>query len=92
MEFNPILLAPRRARSVAQGFWPDRTINDELDACVTAHPDKLALTAVRADSSEVRRFTYRSLAAMADHVAVGLARLGVGRNDVVALQDRKSVV
>jgi len=86
MEFDPILLAPRRAQSVAQGFWPDRTINDELDACVAACPDKLAVTAVLAESGATTRFTYRELAAMADRVAVGLAKLGVGRNDIVACQ------
>ena len=45
-------------------------------------PDKLALTAVRRDSGDVRAFTYRELAAQADRIVVGLARLGVGRNDV----------
>ncbi len=34
----------------------------------------------------MRRFTYRELATMADRIAVGLSRLGVGTNDVVALQ------
>lgn len=86
MEFDPVLLPPRRADSIARGWWHDRTINDDLDACVSAWPDKLALTAVRVDSGEVRRFSYRELAALADRVAVGLARLGVGRNDVVAMQ------
>jgi cyclohexanecarboxylate-CoA ligase len=86
MEFDAVLIAPRRAQSVAQGFWHDRTINDDLDACVAACPDKLALTAVQAESGSVTRFTYRELAAMADRVAVGLARLGVGRNDIVACQ------
>ena len=86
MDFDAVLLPPRRARMVAQGFWHDRTINDDLDACLAACPDKLALTAVRVDSDETRRFTYRELARMADRIAVGLARLGVGRNDVVACQ------
>ncbi|HEY3046053.1 MAG TPA: cyclohexanecarboxylate-CoA ligase [Polaromonas sp.] len=86
MEFDAVLIAPRRAHSVAQGLWHDRTINDDLDACVAACPDKLALTAVQAESGVTTRFTYRELAAMADRVAVGLARLGVGRNDVVACQ------
>ncbi len=86
MEFDPVLLPPRRAESIARGWWHDRTINDDLDACVATCPDKLALTAVRVDSGEVRRFSYRELAALADRVAVGLARLGVGRNDVVAMQ------
>lgn len=61
-------------------------LDDDLDACVAAYPDKLALTAVRVESGEVRRFNYRELAALADRVAVGLARLGVGRNDVMAMQ------
>jgi cyclohexanecarboxylate-CoA ligase len=90
MEFDAVLLPPRRAESIARGWWHDRTINDELDACVAAYPDKLALTAVRVGtgdmSAEVRRFSYRELATLADRVAVGLARLGVGRNDVVAMQ------
>jgi cyclohexanecarboxylate-CoA ligase len=86
MEFDPVLLPPRRADSIARGWWHDRTINDDLDACVAACPDKLALTAARVDSGEVRRFSYSELAALADRVAVGLARLGVGRNDVVAMQ------
>jgi cyclohexanecarboxylate-CoA ligase len=86
MEFDAILLPPRRAESIAKGWWLDRTINDALDECVRAVPDKLALTAVRVESGELRRLTYREMGALADRMAVGLARLGVGRNDVVAMQ------
>ena len=86
MEFDTVLLPPRRDASIAQGFWFDRTINDDLDACVAGYPDKPALTAVQVETGAVRRFTYRELATMADRIAVGLARLGVGKNDVVALQ------
>ncbi|MCW5285324.1 cyclohexanecarboxylate-CoA ligase [Verminephrobacter eiseniae] len=86
MEFDAVLIAPRRAASVAQGLWHDKTINTELDACVAHCPDKLALTAVQAHSGAVERMTYRELAAMADRVAVGLTRLGVRRNDTVACQ------
>jgi cyclohexanecarboxylate-CoA ligase len=86
MEFDAVLLAPRRARMIEQGFWHDRTINGELDACVAACPDKLALTAYRVEVGDVKRFTYRELAKMADRVAVGLTRLGVQKNDIVACQ------
>jgi cyclohexanecarboxylate-CoA ligase len=86
MEFDAVLIPARRAQSVAQGFWPDRTINDELGACVAACPEKLALTAVQAESGATKRFTYHELAAVADRVAVGLAKLGVGKNDIVACQ------
>lgn len=86
MEFDAVLLPPRRARMVAQGLWHDRTINDDLDACVAECPDKLALTAVQVEEGVTTRFTYRELARMADRIAVGLSRLGVRRNDVVACQ------
>lgn len=85
MEFDAVLLPPRRAPSIARGHWHDRTINDYLDDCLAVSPDKLALTAVR-DGSEACRLTYRQLATLADRIAVGLSRLGVGRNDVVAMQ------
>lgn len=86
MEFDAVLLPARRATMVAQGHWHDRTINDELDACVAACPDQTALTAVQVEGGAVQRFSYRELARMADRIAVGLTRLGVGRNDVVACQ------
>jgi cyclohexanecarboxylate-CoA ligase len=86
MEFDAVLLPARRAESIANGYWHDRTINDDLDACVADCPDKLALRAVRLDTGDVRIFTYRELATFADRIAVGLSRLGVGRNDVVAMQ------
>ncbi len=86
MEFDAVLLLPRRADSIERGYWHDRTINDDLDACVADYPDKRALTAVRLDSGEVRRFTYRELANLVDRIAIGLTRIGVGRNDVVAMQ------
>lgn len=86
MEFDAVLIPPRRAASVAQGLWYDRTINDDLDACVASVPDKVALTAVQVDGGTVTRFTYRELANMADRIAVGLSRLGVTRDDVVSCQ------
>jgi cyclohexanecarboxylate-CoA ligase len=86
MEFDAVLIPPRRAHSIAKGFWHDRTINDDLDACVAACPDQTALTAVQAETGAVTRFTYRELSNMADRVAVGLTKLGVGKNDIVACQ------
>ncbi len=86
MEFDAILIPARRAEMRRAGLWHDRTINGELDACVAECPDKLALTALRAEDGTLTRFTYRELAGMAERVAVGLSRLGVGPNDVVACQ------
>ena len=86
MEFDAVLIPARRAAMVAQGHWRDRTINDYLDAAVAAVPDAPALTAVSVEHGTTTRFTWRELATMADRMAVGLARLGVGRNDVVSCQ------
>lgn len=86
MEFDAVLLPPRRARMIAEGLWHERTINDALDACIAATPDKLALTAMRIEDGSIQRFSYRELGRMADRIAVGLSRLGVGRDDVVACQ------
>ena len=86
MQFDAVLIPSRRAHSLAQGLWHDRTINDDLERCLAQCPDKVAVTAVQAESGVVTRFTYRELAAMADRVAVGLSKLGVGHNDIVACQ------
>lgn len=86
MEFDAVLIPPRRQSMIQQGFWHDKTINEDLDACLASCPDKCALTAVSLDNGTVTRFTYREMAAMADRIAVGLSRLGVGRNDVVSMQ------
>ena len=86
MEFDAILIPPRRADMVARGHWRDRTINDDLDACVARCPDKLAVSAVSVERGTTRRLSYREVAALADRIAVGLSRLGVGRNDVVSCQ------
>jgi len=86
MEFDAILIPPRREAMIKQGHWPDRTINDYFDTCVAKAPDKKALTAFRTGSEEEVSFTYRELAAMADRIAVGLSKLGLGKNDVLSLQ------
>ncbi|WP_322061886.1 cyclohexanecarboxylate-CoA ligase [Paraburkholderia sp. J63] len=86
MKFDPVLIGPRRAPSIAKGWWPERTINDALDEALAACPDQVALSAVCAESGAHTQFTYREMARMADRIAVGLARLGVGRDDVVSMQ------
>lgn len=86
MEFDTILIAPRRESSIAKGLWPDRTINEDFDACIADHPQKVAITAMQVETGAVQRFTYKELGGMVDRIAVGLARLGIERNDVVSLQ------
>jgi cyclohexanecarboxylate-CoA ligase len=86
MDFDAILLAPRRAEAIAKGFWHERTINDALADCLRECPDKLALTAVQIESGDVKQFTYREMDEMATRIAHGLSQLGIGKNDVVSVQ------
>ncbi|MFJ4290800.1 cyclohexanecarboxylate-CoA ligase [Cupriavidus sp. NPDC089707] len=86
MDFDAVLIAPRRAASIAAGHWQDRTINDYLAVCVRDRPDAPALTALSIDRQRVTRFTWQELARMADRVAVGLSRLGIVAGDVVSCQ------
>ena len=86
MEFDAVLIQPRRADSIAKGLWHDRTINDYLDACLKQCPNKLALSALCVESGVLTRFTYQELVQMADRIAIGLSKLGIGRNDVVSCQ------
>ena len=86
MQFDAVLLAPRRAHMVEQAWWQDTTINQALDEAVRRSPDKLALVAQRSGDAPARRFNYAEFGRMADRVAVGLWRLGVRPADVVACQ------
>ncbi|MGE4451973.1 cyclohexanecarboxylate-CoA ligase [Castellaniella sp.] len=86
MKFDAVLIEPRRAISIENGWWMDRTINDHLDDCLAQCPDRTALTAVRVEDGSTVKHTYRELAALADRIAVGLTRLGVTQGDVVSMQ------
>lgn len=86
MDFDAVLIPPRRAAMIAQRLWHDRTINNSLDACLADCPDRPALVALSLDRGTTRSFTYRELATLADRIAVGLSRLGVEHNDVVSCQ------
>ena len=86
MEFDAVLIPPRRAAMIEQHHWRNQTINDSFDACLRHFPDKVALTAVSLDRGTSRRLTYREMGTLADRIAVGLSRLGVDRNDVVSCQ------
>nr|WP_312988417.1 cyclohexanecarboxylate-CoA ligase [Comamonas koreensis] len=86
MQFDAVLLAPRRAQMRSQGWWRDTTINDALDQAAQQWPDRLALVAQRTGEGAAQSFNYAQLARMADRVAIGLWRLGVRPADVVACQ------
>ena len=64
----------------ASGVWRDTTMSGELEAQAAARPDKTFVT----DSTT--SYTFAQLHAAALRLAAGLARLGIGPRDRVAVQ------
>lgn len=86
MEFDAILLPPRREEMIAKGYWRDQTMADYFARCMANIPDKIGLIAHSAETGEVRQFTYREMDLMAERVARGLVRLGISKSDVISCQ------
>ncbi|MGA1437948.1 MAG: AMP-binding protein, partial [Ilumatobacteraceae bacterium] len=86
MHFDADNLPVRRPSMVEAGHWRDITINQSLDESVAKFGNQLALAATQFDSGDERTFTYAELNSMVNRVAVGLYRLGVRADDVVAVQ------
>jgi cyclohexanecarboxylate-CoA ligase len=78
--------AERAQRMRAQGLWADKTIDDGLHEAVRDTPSKSALVAYRADRPEAVRFSYAELKQRVDAAARSLHRLGIGHQDIVAIQ------
>jgi acyl-coenzyme A synthetase/AMP-(fatty) acid ligase len=70
----------KRERFVEAGHWVDRTLLDDVEDAVVAHPDRTAVVDRRGSN------TYAELSTAADDLARGLSALGVGPDDVVAHQ------
>ena len=86
MQFDAVLIAPRRDAMVAAGHWRDKTVNDYFDEVLAEKPDALALSSIFVTEGVRRDLTWAELDRAANRAAVGLSRLGVGRNDVVTCQ------
>jgi cyclohexanecarboxylate-CoA ligase len=76
----------RTQRMRAQGLWADKTIDDGLREAVRDTPSKAALVAYRADRPEAVLFSYAELEQRVDLAARSLHRLGIGHQDIVAIQ------
>jgi cyclohexanecarboxylate-CoA ligase len=80
MQYETLLTREQAASFRADGWWPDRLLNDYLDDVLTLHPHKTAFTDPRG------HLTYTELRDLADHCALGLLDLGVRRGDAVTVQ------
>lgn len=86
MIVDPILSAERIQAMRAAGWWRDVTLLEYFDAALAAGPDRIALVDYRTETRTKIRLTYRELDARARAIAVGLARHGIERQDVVSFQ------
>ena len=86
MDFDAILIEPRREAMTRAGFWPDKTVNDYFAAALAAGPDRLAVSSITGAEGLRHDLTWAELDRAANRAAVGLTRLGIGRNDVVTCQ------
>lgn len=80
------LISQRSAEMKRLGYWRDEIVDDYLRRFAAERPDKTALVAYTAEAGGAARLTYRQLDEEVTRAAVGLARLGVRKGDVVAAQ------
>lgn len=86
MEFDAVLIEPRRAKMEAEGYWPGKTLLDYFEICLAEKPDAPALTSLIVGTGARKDLTWRELDALAWRAAEGLRRLGLQKNDVLACQ------
>ena len=79
-------LARRRAAMIAAGYWRDQTLLDHLNRAIERTPDKTAIVAIRSESGEEKRLTYKDIGQLSNWLAAQLAQLGIGHGDVVSFQ------
>lgn len=86
MQFDAILIEPRRARMLAEGLWPGKTLLDYFEAALDRAPDALALTSIATATGARRDMSWAEIDRLSWRAAVGLHRLGLGKDDVLACQ------
>ena len=82
----PFLLEDRRRAMRAAGLWPDRLLLDSLDHWAGETPQRLAVVGTSSMTGQRTALTYAELSVRVRRIALGLARLGVERNDIVSYQ------
>jgi cyclohexanecarboxylate-CoA ligase len=84
MGIDIILSAERIAAASKAGLWGDKTLLDHFDAACRARPDRVAVTGYNSCRNRTVTLSYRQLDRLSRRAAVGLARLGVEKGDVVS--------
>ena len=67
------------------------TIPEFLDRTLARFPDRIAIRNTKEKPQEPQEVTYRELDRIASQLAVGLARMGIGKRDKVAIMSRPRI-
>lgn len=86
MEFDAVLLPPRREKMLKHGYWLNKTILQFLDEAVQLNPHKIALVSYKAEDQTERSLSYQEILNISNKMALGLKKLGIKKNDVVSCQ------
>lgn len=84
MGVDIILGAERVAAATKAGHWGDKTLLEYFDAACRSRPDMVAVTGYNSSRNRTVTLSYRQLDRLSRKAAVGLARLGVEKGDVVS--------
>lgn len=86
MDFDAVLIAPKREKMLKDGLWLNKTIIGALRKAYVRNPEKIGLVAYKTEEKLERSFSYREIWHLTHKIALGLQQLGVQKNDVVACQ------
>lgn len=86
MDFDSVLLPPRKEKMLQEGYWLNKTILQSLNEAVHQYPDKVGLVSYKTEDNSERSFTYREMLHTANKISLGLKRLGVQKQDIVSCQ------
>ncbi len=64
MNFDAVLLPPRKEKMILAGHWTGKIITDSLCECTARSPAKIALISINSQTNTEDNFTYQKLDAM----------------------------
>lgn len=86
MEFDAVLISPRKEKMLNEGFWFNKTVIGSLKSALAKNPDKTALVSFKTETKSEQSFSYQDIWDTTNKIALGLKQLGVVKNDVVSCQ------